>query len=73
MVTMIYSIGIVMALQVSGAIGLLLTVARHQQSAARHQMYERELAQDAALHAAARATAQRYMRTGPRNRRPTAP
>jgi hypothetical protein len=73
MVTMICDVGLVMALQVGGAIGVLLTLLHHQRSAAREQAYEREVAQDAALYAAAQATAERYMRRGPRNRTQAAP
>lgn len=60
---MMYSIGIAIALQTAAAIGLLLKVAHQEQSEAREQGYEREVAQDAALHAAARATVQRYRRS----------
>ena len=71
-VTMMQNIGIAMALQIGGTIGLLLAVAHQERSAARQLRYEREVAQDAALHAAAQAAVQRYRRTGPRNSAPTA-
>ena len=71
-VAMMHSIPIAMAMQVAGAIGLLLTVAHHQRSAARQQRYEHEIAQDAGLRAVARATVDRYRLTGPQNSTPTA-
>ncbi len=73
MMTMIYGIGIAMALLAGGAIGLLLTVAHYQRSAAREQRYEQEIAEVAELYAVARASLKRYGASGPRNNTPRAP
>ncbi len=43
--TVIYGIGIMMALLAGGAIGLFLTVARSHLVTARHQKYEQEVAE----------------------------
>jgi hypothetical protein len=58
--TMIYALGIMMALLCGGAIGLFLTAAHYHGVAARHQKYEQEIARDRELYAAAQAVLQHY-------------
>jgi hypothetical protein len=70
-VVTVLSIALALALQVVGAIGVLLTVGRGQWSAPQNHRYEQEAAQNAAHYAAARATLRRYQRPGPRNNPPT--
>jgi hypothetical protein len=62
--TVVYGIGIMVALLAGGSIGLLLTVVRYRLVAARHQKYEQEVARDRELYAAAQAVLQRYKLTG---------
>ena len=64
--TVIYGIGIMMALLAGGAIGLLLTAAHYHRVAARYQRYEQEIARDRQLYAAAQAVLQHYKSTGSR-------
>jgi len=71
-VTMIYCVGIAMALVVGGAIGLVLTTAYHQWSTMQRQRYEQEIAEDTVLYAAARASGERYSPTWSRNKTPKA-
>ena len=71
--TVVYGIGIMMALLAGGAIGLFLTVAHYHLVAARHQKYEQEIARDRELYAAAQAGPQHYKSTGSSNRKATAP
>jgi hypothetical protein len=70
-VVTVLSIGLALALQVVGAIGVLFTVRRGQWSAPPNHRYEQEAAQHAAHHAAARDSLRRYRRPGPRNNPPT--
>jgi hypothetical protein len=71
--TVVYSIGIAMALLIGGVIGLLLTAAHYQRAAWQRQRYERDVTEDADLYAAAQAAVRRYKTTGPRNSTTTAP
>ena len=61
--TVIYGIGIMMALLAGGAIGLLLTVAHNHRAAARYRGYEQEIARDRELYAAAHAVPQHHKST----------
>jgi hypothetical protein len=63
-VTVIYGIGIMMALLAGGGIGLLLTVAHYHRVAARYRRYEQELARDRELYAAAQAGRQHHKPAG---------
>jgi hypothetical protein len=72
-VTVIYGIGIMMALLAGGATGLLLTVAHYHRAAARYRRYEQEIARDRELYAAAQAVLQHHKSTGSGNRKVTAP
>jgi len=62
--TVIYGLGIMMALMAGGAIGLSLAVAHYHRVAARYQRYEQEIARDRDLYAAAQAVLQHYKSTG---------
>ena len=71
--TVVYVMGIMMALLAGGAISLVLAVAHHHLVAARHQKYEQEVARDRELYAAAQAVLQHYRSTGSSNRKETEP
>jgi hypothetical protein len=63
-VTVIYGIGIMMALLAGGGIGLLLTVAHYHRVATRYQRYEQEIARDRELYTAAHAVLQHHKSMG---------
>jgi type II secretory pathway component PulJ len=65
--TMIYGIGIMMALLGGGAIGLFLAVAHYHRVAEQHRKYEQEISRDRELYAAAQAVLQRYKSTSSKN------
>jgi hypothetical protein len=51
-VTIIYSVGLAMALLTGGAIGLVLTLAHYERISSRQREYEREIAEGRDLYAA---------------------
>jgi len=67
LVAVMYGIGIAMAPLAGAGIGLLVMAAHYQRAAAQRRRYEQEVAQDAELYAAARASLRRYQGTGPRD------
>lgn len=71
--TVLYGIGIMMALLTGGAISLFLTVAHYRLVAARHHKYEQEIARDRELYAAAQAILQHYKSTSSRDGQAPAP
>jgi surface antigen len=73
MATMTDGLGIAVALLAGGAAGLVVAIARYGRSAARYRRYERELARDAELNAAAHAAARHHVATGPRDNKAAAP
>jgi biopolymer transport protein ExbB/TolQ len=67
-------LGIAVALLATGAAGLVVAIARYGRAAARYRRYERELARNAELNAAAHdAAAHYYVATGPRDNKAAAP
>jgi hypothetical protein len=71
--TVLYGIGIMLALLAGGTIGLLVTQAHYHLVAARHRQYEHEAAQDRELCLAAQARLQHYLSASSSNRKTTAP
>ncbi|HEY1699634.1 MAG TPA: hypothetical protein VGG75_07975 [Trebonia sp.] len=71
--TVVYGIGIMLALLAGGTIGLLVTEARYHLVVARHRQYEQEVAEDRELRVAAQVRLQRYLSAGSGNRKTTAP